>query len=476
MKNLFSSFFIILLTASFLMGQDFQVTNMGGYVVEAPKFAIANGNAYLTFATNTRLYKFPVTGPQSPISNPINFDPTFWGPSAVDISSYGNNVYTITYDFKSTVWVAKIGYSTNGGLDWTNYIVDTLTRGNWIPGRADLPKVIVSEQGIPYFFYYVFENSRDTSGLYLYTFGSHKKIDLNIPRARYEYGIAPFVVTQNNVDHLFVAYYIDSSYYFVHSTDMGNTFSQPRKIQTFWVMWPSDNWKPNFQIDNSGKLYFYYSYMDFGQPGQPPEHKMYHLVTTSTDWGLTWSEPVQIDTNFYDIDFRVVQDKFIKSYIDMDNNIYLHSSVDLINWSDRDRVNTVDSSVSGGFETEIYTNKLAFAWRDKRTGNDEIFYRLMEIPTNVKENIIPANFTLYQNYPNPFNPVTTISFELARKARTTLSIYDIFGKLVREIVNEELEPGKYNIEFNGSSLSSGVYYYQLRSGNFSETKKMILIK
>jgi hypothetical protein len=477
MNKLFSPFFIILLTATFLSSQDFQVTNMQGYVVENPKFSIANGNAYLTFATNTKLYKFPATGPQSPISNPINFDPNFWGPAAVDIAAYGNYIYTIAYDFNSTVWVTKIGLSTNGGMDWVNYIIDTVTISNWIPLRADLPRVIVSDQGVPYFFYYVFENERDTSGLYLYSFGTPKrKVDVNIPRVRNEDGIAPFVVTRNNVDHLYVAYYIDSSFYYVHSTDLGQTFSQPQKIQSFWVMWPPDEWRARFQVDNSGKMYFYYYYQDFGQPGQPPEDKMYHLVTYSTDWGVSWSAPILIDTNFYDIDFRVVGNKFVKSYFDF-RDLYLQSSSDLLNWTERIRVNTVDTSVvGGGFETEIYDNKLAFAWKDNRTGHDEIFYRLMEIPTKVDENSIPLNFTLYQNYPNPFNPTTIISFVIKQKAKTSLRVYDIFGKFVGEIVNDELDAGKYSYEFNGSNLSSGVYYYQLSSGNFKETKKMILIK
>jgi len=74
------------------------------------------------------------------------------------------------------------------------------------------------------------------------------------------------------------------------------------------------------------------------------------------------------------------------------------------------------------------------------------------------------------------NPTTIISFVIKQKAKTSLRVYDIFGKLVGEIVNDELDAGKYSYELNGSNLSSGVYYYQLTSGNFKETKKMILIK
>jgi len=100
----------------------------------------------------------------------------------------------------------------------------------------------------------------------------------------------------------------------------------------------------------------------------------------------------------------------------------------------------------------------------------------MDIPLNVENNLFPEHFTLFQNYPNPFNPSTIISFTIKEKAKTTLRVYDIFGKLVRELTNDVLVPGKYDFEFNGSNLSSGIYYYQLRSGRLKETKKMVLIK
>ncbi len=475
MKGLSLSLSFLFFLSNLIYSQDFQVTNMQGYSVETPKFSIVDGNTYLTFALNTKLYKFPATGPQSPISNPITIDPNYWGPDAVDIAAFGNNVYVLANDFSYPVYIEKISYSTNGGLDWNNYTIDTIQNMNYIPVRGDLPRVIVSRKGTPYFFYYVFNNSNDTSGLYMYANGVKKKLDLNIPRARYEYGICPFVVTRSNVDHIYVSYFIDSSYYFIHSSDDGQTFSQPQVIKSFFVLWASDSWRPRFQIDNSNKLYFYYSYMDFGQPGQPPENKNYHLLTTSTDWGMTWSPSILIDTNFYDIDFRIVDNKFVKSYSE-EKNIYLQSSSDLINWTDPTRVNTVDSSVVGGFETQVYNGKLALAWKDNRTGYEEIFYRLMDVPTKVNETKIPNHFTLYQNFPNPFNPTTTISFTLNQKAKTKLRVYDLFGKLVRELINDELNAGDYNIEFSGRDLSAGVYFYQLISGKYKATHKMILLK
>jgi hypothetical protein len=85
-------------------------------------------------------------------------------------------------------------------------------------------------------------------------------------------------------------------------------------------------------------------------------------------------------------------------------------------------------------------------------------------------------YKLEQNYPNPFNPTTTITYQIKEKGFTTLKIYDLLGKLVTTLVNEEKENGKYSVEFNASRLSSGVYIYELSSGNFLACKKFIMIK
>ncbi len=86
------------------------------------------------------------------------------------------------------------------------------------------------------------------------------------------------------------------------------------------------------------------------------------------------------------------------------------------------------------------------------------------------------SYSLFQNYPNPFNPSTIIRFKIKDSGFTSLKIYDILGKEVATLVNEKLQPGEYEIEFDGSDYSSGVYFYKFEAGDFSETKKMILIK
>ena len=91
---------------------------------------------------------------------------------------------------------------------------------------------------------------------------------------------------------------------------------------------------------------------------------------------------------------------------------------------------------------------------------------------------VPKSFSLYQNYPNPFNPVTKIKFDIAGQTvgQTFLSVYDITGREIQTLVNEKLNPGTYEVTFDGSNFASGVYFYQLRAGDFITTKKLVLLK
>jgi len=107
------------------------------------------------------------------------------------------------------------------------------------------------------------------------------------------------------------------------------------------------------------------------------------------------------------------------------------------------------------------------------------------VSVNNISNVIPEKFSLQQNYPNPFNPSTKIKFDIipllrgvgdARGVFTSLKVYDLLGKEVATLVNEQLKPGTYEVTFDGANLSSGIYYYKLSSGDFIQTKKMVLMK
>jgi hypothetical protein len=92
------------------------------------------------------------------------------------------------------------------------------------------------------------------------------------------------------------------------------------------------------------------------------------------------------------------------------------------------------------------------------------------------DRLTAKDFTLRQNYPNPFNPSTTIIYELQQSTTVTLTIYDMYGQMVGQLVNSTQQTGTHKVQFDGSTLSSGVYYYELQTRETTITKKMMLVR
>lgn len=103
-------------------------------------------------------------------------------------------------------------------------------------------------------------------------------------------------------------------------------------------------------------------------------------------------------------------------------------------------------------------------------------FRTSSVGINIFGNVIPDEFKLYNNYPNPFNPVTKIKFDVASVGDVKMVVYDIMGREVQTLVNERLHPGTYEATFDGSQLTSGVYFYKIQAGDFMDTKRMLMIK
>jgi len=95
---------------------------------------------------------------------------------------------------------------------------------------------------------------------------------------------------------------------------------------------------------------------------------------------------------------------------------------------------------------------------------------------SVESREIPLEFSLDQNYPNPFNPSTTIAYTLAARVRASLKIYDVLGREVADLLDEEQTPGKHSITWDATRLSSGIYFYRLTAGDFIQTRKLVLLK
>jgi hypothetical protein len=89
---------------------------------------------------------------------------------------------------------------------------------------------------------------------------------------------------------------------------------------------------------------------------------------------------------------------------------------------------------------------------------------------------VPDNFVLHQNYPNPFNPITTIRLDLAKTTDVKLTIYDISGRRIQELVNSSMNAGSYDLRWNAGHLSSGMYLYRIETPEFTATNKLLLLK
>ncbi|MCL5028104.1 MAG: SpaA isopeptide-forming pilin-related protein [Bacteroidetes bacterium] len=135
------------------------------------------------------------------------------------------------------------------------------------------------------------------------------------------------------------------------------------------------------------------------------------------------------------------------------------------------------------FATELKNDGLyvggRFSSAGNITANNIAKYSCSSVPTSVDdktENILPKKYLLQQNYPNPFNPTTTIRYDIPKAGYVKISVYNILGQEIKVLVNEEKNPGVYEVKLDGKNLASGVYFYTIRTGDFIQSKKMILLR
>ena len=132
----------------------------------------------------------------------------------------------------------------------------------------------------------------------------------------------------------------------------------------------------------------------------------------------------------------------------------------------------------GGNYYHIGTNHnyaLFYTWAVRSNGG---ITRIVTLFGEVKKisSEVPNSFSLSQNYPNPFNPKSKIKFQITKLSMVKLIVFDELGKMITTLVNEQLQPGTYEAAWDASNYSSGVYFYKLITPEFTETRKMILIK
>jgi len=224
------------------------------------------------------------------------------------------------------------------------------------------------------------------------------------------------------------------------------------------------------------------------------------MLLTSINNGAAWSAPVALTAGTADkywFDIR----QFTVGSGGVDLIYYFDSTGGPSNTTDKILYNSAGITLPGSFgvPTQIsqfypqfstrgyvpilieYYNAGGDAgalWVGQDGANKRLYFdRLLAVVgVNNNENGIPETYKLSQNYPNPFNPNTKIDFSIPKNSLVTIKVYDVLGKEVAILVNKDFVVGSYTVDFNASSLTSGVYFYTISAGDFTETKKLVLVK
>jgi hypothetical protein len=264
---------------------------------------------------------------------------------------------------------------------------------------------------------------------------------------------------------------------------------------------------PNGLIDRHGILSWGSFYSDgenryANSPAAPVNivitNQSYNAGTKTLSVNLSATALSDLTGNYY-INYAITEDNLV--YTQTGNGSctggsnYIHHWVvrNMVNGATGETVNSGGTWNNGQSYTKSFNTTLDASWIASNCKLQIFVYKSLSplntaeiqqgiqtsiIPTGIRNegSILPFKYELSQNYPNPFNPVTNIKFAIPKAGETSLKIFDATGREVMTMLNGYIEAGYYNAELDGSTLSSGIYFYQLISKKFNETKKMILIK
>jgi len=218
--------------------------------------------------------------------------------------------------------------------------------------------------------------------------------------------------------------------------------------------------------------------------------KFYDSTRKTTDGGITWIQQQIVNPNFFSM-YGVI---LSASNIGRDTIWGVGLRIEYPNLQIRSIIHrTTNGGMNWCFQipdtsfklpllikSNFKSNLIGWVYAYNRgvhtvTGGDSTFYPITELKQ--LSNNIPASFLIYQNYPNPFNPKTVISYELRTGSNIIIKVYDALGKELRTLVNKKHNAGTYKVNFDGSGLPSGVYFYSLFvEGEIIDTKKMMLLR
>lgn len=391
--------------------------------------------------------------------------------------------------------------NSNGVLQWANpYTI----QGN-PPGKNIYPNIVPSDNGNAILSWCygpqgggsfvpdiktIFVRKINGSGIPVWTDSIFSRSTPDIPPY-----VVPQVLPDGNNGAFFSWYY---------SRNMNSLVSAVQRISSSGVLsFPSngvdvstdsttDQVAPFISYDASGNIYSFWTILnlgetEYGMAGQKISPSGMRLWTDSGRTYIpldTLNAPIDIITNTYN------------------NNIYLTYITDSTGFNERIFGYSLDpngnpnwgpvnisSILSLKYDMVSYVNQSGmsvYVWSDNR-GSPSAAVGIWAQNVNADGTIgpvgiiqisseIPDKFTLGQNYPNPFNPITKIKFDIARSGNVDISVFDMLGRKISTILNQSINPGIYSVDFDGSGLNSGVYFYRISANGFTEIKKMVLMK
>jgi hypothetical protein len=396
------------------------------------------------------------------------------GPS---VAVSGSVVHVVWYDYRNLNWEIYYKRSTDAGVSWGADI--RLTNS---PANSYSPSVSVSGTVV----HVVWYDSRDENDEIYYKRSTDAGIswgtDMRLTN-NYANSLSPSVTVSGLFVHVVWYDYRDENYseiYYKRSTDAGVSWGADTRLTNniYNSMFPSVTVSGSFVhvvwIDDRDGI-----------------HNFEIYYKRSTDGGVSWEVDTRLTNNIADSRFP---------FYSMYPSVAVFGSVVHVVWrSERDGNNEIyykrstDAGIIWGIDTRMTNNTASsvlpsvavsgsfvhVVWTDYRDGNYEIYYKHDPTGNVGIQNIsteIPSSYSLSQNYPNPFNPTTNIKFAIPKNEFVKITVFDILGKELETLVNEQLAPGTYETNWNASNYPSGIYFYKLSAGDFSETKKMLLLK
>jgi hypothetical protein len=423
---------------------------LGNFYIATISIDISNGNGVII------VYKSTDGGVTFPLAytaqgNQSNYEDKEW--IACDLttgsSAFKNNLY-ISWTRFGTPSGILLTKSTNGGVNWTTPVQVSTVSGIQGSEPAIGPNGEV---------YVVYVGGNSTNDIIYFNRSINGGATFT-PSQNIAQGISPIIpITSSGVTFPSIAVdlsggpgngtiYVtwcdsrngDPDIFLIKSTNQGNNWSSPVRVNSDAVSNGKLQCWPWISINEQGNL----AILFYDSRNSTSTSTIEAWLARSTDGGV--------------------------SFI----NEKLSSTPFTANWPN------TDVRFGDYINVDYRGTRIVPVWTDLRAGgnNMDIYTAIIDLLVGIKPvtEITPYKYQLSQNYPNPFNPETNIRYEIPKNGFVKLIVYNILGREVETLVNENQSAGAYEVSFDGSNLSSGPYFYKLQAGDFSETKKMLLIK